>query len=73
MSADAEIIRDLGSLEARVTRLEQDVQEIKADVRVIRDAIVTAKGGWKTLILVGTAVAGITTLVVKFFDMWVRH
>jgi hypothetical protein len=32
--------------------VESEVQAIRADVREIRDALVTARGGWKMLTLV---------------------
>ena len=41
------IERDLGSLEARMEAVEQEVHAVRRDVREIRDAVVTARGGWK--------------------------
>ena len=44
--------RDVGALEARMQTVEQEIHEMRKDVCEIRDALVTARGGWKTLMLV---------------------
>jgi chromosome condensin MukBEF ATPase and DNA-binding subunit MukB len=44
--------REVGALQARMEAVESEVQAIRADVREIRDALVTARGGWKMLTLV---------------------
>jgi len=44
--------RDVGALEARMETVEQEVHAIRNDVREIRDVLVTARGGWKTLVVV---------------------
>ncbi len=41
--------REIGALQARMENVETEVQFIRDDVREIRDALVTARGGWKTL------------------------
>ena len=46
------IDRDVGALEARMEMVETEVHAIRSDVREIRDALVTARGGWKMLTLV---------------------
>ena len=46
------IDRDVGALEARMEMMESEVHAIRSDVREIRDALVTARGGWKMLTLV---------------------
>lgn len=43
---------DVGALEARMLTVEQEIHAMRQDVREIRDALVTARGGWKTLTLV---------------------
>lgn len=50
------IERDLGALEARMEAMELEVHAIRRDVREIRDAVVTARGGWK----VATVVIGLS-------------
>ena len=44
--------RDVGALDARMKTVEQEIHAMREDVREIRDALVTARGGWKTLTLV---------------------
>ncbi|MCB1378463.1 MAG: hypothetical protein KDK89_08885 [Alphaproteobacteria bacterium] len=44
--------REVGSLDARMKAVEQEVHGIRNDVREIRDALVTARGGWRMLTLV---------------------
>lgn len=44
--------RDVGALEARMEMVEREVLAMRRDVREIRDALVTARGGWRTLTLV---------------------
>ena len=44
--------RDVGALEARMQVVETESQAMRQDVREIRDALVTARGGWKALTLV---------------------
>ena len=46
------IEREIGNLEARMQTVEQELQAIRSDVREIRDALVGAKGGWRTLTIV---------------------
>ena len=46
------IERDVGALEARMQTVEQEIHAMRQDVREIRDALVTARGGWKTLTVV---------------------
>ena len=50
------IDRDVGALEARMEVVEHELQAIRSDVREIRDALVTARGGWRVL----TAVVGLS-------------
>ena len=44
--------RDIGEFRARITALETEMAALRADVREIRDAILTVRGGWKVLALV---------------------
>ena len=40
--------RDVGALEARMETVEHEIHAMRRDVREIRDAMVTARGGWET-------------------------
>jgi chromosome condensin MukBEF ATPase and DNA-binding subunit MukB len=44
-----DVEREVGRLEARMETVEVELQGIRADVREIRDALVSAKGGWWVL------------------------
>jgi chromosome condensin MukBEF ATPase and DNA-binding subunit MukB len=44
--------RDVGALQARMENVEAELHAIRSDVREIRDALVTARGGWRTLSVV---------------------
>lgn len=46
------IEREIGNLEARMQTVESELQAIRSDVREIRDALVSAKGGWRTITIV---------------------
>jgi hypothetical protein len=44
-----DVDRDVGRLEARMETVETELQGIRGDVREIRDALVSARGGWMIL------------------------
>lgn len=44
-----DVEREVGRLEARMETVETELQGIRADVREIRDALVSARGGWVLL------------------------
>jgi hypothetical protein len=46
--------RELGELNAKVERLEDEMREIRRDVRIVRDALVSVTGGWRLLLVFGT-------------------
>jgi chromosome condensin MukBEF ATPase and DNA-binding subunit MukB len=58
--------REIGALQARMETVEQELQAIRRDVREIRDALVTARGGWTTLSLVVGLSVSFGTLLGKF-------
>jgi len=57
--------RELGALIAKVELLEKQMESQGRTLNEVRDAIVKAKGGWWTLIAVGTIASGITTFIYK--------
>ena len=58
--------REIGEHGARLVALEDDMSELKTDVKLILQELHTAKGGWKTLMLVGGAAGAVGALIGKF-------
>lgn len=52
--------------------MRSDQKEMKADIRLIRETLQEARGGWRVLMLVGGAGATVGGLLVKFLPMAVR-
>lgn len=63
----ASIDRDLGAHSARLDEIEKELSEMRADLRVIRDTLTEARGGWKTLMVVG----GMSGTIGAFAAKWV--
>lgn len=62
--------RDVGALEARMQTVEQEIQAMRDDVREIRDTLVTARGGWRTLtIIIGMSIS-LGAVIAKFLTMF---
>jgi len=62
--------QDFGRLTAKVEMLEEQVAEMRADLRAVRDMLNEAKGGWKLMLAVagfaGTAGALLSKFLVFF-------
>jgi hypothetical protein len=52
-------------LEVQVERLEQDMAELKSDIKFIRRKLDEATGGWKVFMMVGGIGAAIGGLLMK--------
>lgn len=61
MSADDPEVR-IAVLNIELEHMRKDMDEVKSDLRIIRETLQQAKGGWKTLMLV----AGISSTVGAF-------
>jgi hypothetical protein len=64
--------RDFGRLETEViglkaqnVRLESEIKELRDDVRTLLEAVTEAKGGWKMLLMIGSASAAIGASAAK--------
>jgi hypothetical protein len=57
-------------LETEMRVVKDDVAEIKQDVRAIRDTLSQAKGGYKTLMLVGGMAGAVGALLGKFLPFF---
>lgn len=51
--------RELGDLQARMTAIEHDMRSMRSDVREIRDALLTLRGGKRVLLVVIGAAASL--------------
>jgi hypothetical protein len=60
-----ETSRTLGEHSAKIEGLQSDVSEIKADVKIIRDTLSEARGGWKTLMMVAGASGAVGAILGK--------
>lgn len=61
----AVIEREIGQHDERLRTLEREVQELRKDVRELLSEVQHAKGGWKTLMMVGGAAGAAGALVGK--------
>lgn len=57
--------RDLGRMEGKVDRMEGDLDDVRRMVADMHKTISEARGGWKTLIAVGSLSAAVTTAFLK--------
>ena len=61
--------KELGHLCGRMDAVEEDLSEIKNDVREIRDAVLKVKGGWKTIVLLASVSAAVGALGAKLIPL----
>jgi hypothetical protein len=57
--------RDVGELRARIGALESELQLVRRDVREIRDALLTVRGGWKALAMIVAISASLGAAIAK--------
>lgn len=57
--------RDFGRLESDVHNLTKTVEAIATDMKAVRSAVDSARGGWKMLVAVGTVSGTIAASIVK--------
>ena len=65
MSED--IQRDLGRMEAELSSLKRSMDELRADVKDIKNCFHEMQGGTRTLLGVATVIGSVSTLVVNYF------
>lgn len=56
----------VGELQGRMTSVEREVRSANEKLDRQSEILATAKGGWRMLLLVGTAVAGFVGVLVLF-------
>lgn len=68
---DGNFDRIMGSLQAKVEKLEEDLSSMQDDIREIRDTITGVKGSWKALLAIGSILSGIlVTVGIKIWDIF---
>lgn len=58
--------QDYGRLTAEVAQLQREVTELRCDMKKVLETLQEARGGWRTLMLVGGAAATVGGALVKF-------
>lgn len=58
--------RDIGRHEAKIDKLEQDMETVMRDVSAIKSMLSEAKGGWRVLMLVAGAAGALGAFISKF-------
>jgi chromosome condensin MukBEF ATPase and DNA-binding subunit MukB len=64
--------RDVGRLEARMEVVEVELQGLRRDVREIRDALVSAKGGWMVLTIAISLAAAVGAFASSYLHVVLR-
>jgi chromosome condensin MukBEF ATPase and DNA-binding subunit MukB len=64
--------REVGRLEARMETVETELHAIRADVREIRDALVSAKGGWLILTAALSMAAAAGAMATNYLPTFLR-
>lgn len=62
----------LRTLEVQMQAVLKDYDDMRDDIRIIRDTLQEAKGGWRVLMLVGGAGAALGGAMVKFIPLIAR-
>lgn len=69
MSEITDVSVAVAKLEVQVERLEQDMGELKSDVKFIRRKLDEATGGWRIFLIVGSAGAALGGFLFKALDL----
>lgn len=62
--------QEFGRLQAQVDHLQAMVTELRVDMKELLAAVENARGGWKTLLLLGGAGATLGGLLVKLLPLF---
>jgi prefoldin subunit 5 len=66
MPTDADLYRTIGQLEQEVKMLTTTMTELKTGLADVQKTLSEARGGWRTLLLVGGAFSAIGAIIGKF-------
>lgn len=73
MPVDTNVQRELGGLDARLANVEKSVDDMNKKLDDVHDAIVTARGQWKSLVFLTGTAATVGGLIVGFLAwLWPR-
>jgi hypothetical protein len=61
--------RDLGRHEEAIDTLKDEVSALRGDIAEIKSILATAKGGWKTLMAIGSVAGVVGAAFVKLIAM----
>lgn len=61
--------KEFGQLQAKVELLQKSVDEMRADMKELLAAVENARGGWKTLMLLGGASAAFGGFLMKLLPV----
>ena len=64
----ATLNREVGELRVRLEAVEDEMRILRADVREIRDALVSVKGGWRVLACLVSLSATLGGLLARLLD-----
>lgn len=61
--------RELGGINVKMDAMEQDLRELKSDVRAMRDMMNQTKGGWKVISIIAAGGGAVGALLTKFLPV----
>jgi hypothetical protein len=61
--------RDIGRHEEAIDNLKTEVQALRSDIAEIKTILATAKGGWRTLMAIGSLAGVIGAGIMKIFGI----
>jgi hypothetical protein len=61
--------RDIGRHEEAIDTLKDEVTALRKDIAEIKSILATAKGGWKTLMVLGSIAGTVGAAIVKLIAM----
>jgi hypothetical protein len=71
--SDQSLDRQLGDMQARLVTVERLLELNTRDTREVRDMMLQARGGWRTLAAVAGVSAAIGGLVIKLLGWLLPH
>lgn len=60
--------RDIGRHDAEIEALQREISELRVEVREISRMLSEARGGWRSLMLVGGAASALGALMAKLIS-----